>query len=93
MLHHSVNPEKVFESLSKTLKKNGKAVILDLCEHKFEEFKTEMGDVHLGFNLDAIQKMAKTYFATVEIEKMSGINCSHSGRKAELFAASMQDKR
>lgn len=93
MLHHSVNPEKVFESVSAVLTKNGKAVILDLCEHKFEEFKTEMGDVHLGFKLDHIQKMAKAYFTTVKIEKMCGICCSHSGRSAELFAASMQDKR
>jgi ubiquinone/menaquinone biosynthesis C-methylase UbiE len=93
MLHHSVNPEKVFESIKKILTKNGKAVILDLCLHKFKEFKTEMGDVHLGFKLDTIQKMAKAYFTTVEIEKMSGICCSHSGRAAELFAASMQDKR
>src|SRR3972149_631755 len=42
MLHHSVKPEKVFESISKILANNGKAVILDLCEHKFVEFKTEM---------------------------------------------------
>ncbi len=90
MLHHSVNPAKVFESLSKTLTSDGKAVILDLCEHKFEEFKTEMGDVHLGFNLSTIREMAETYFTRVEIEKIAGINCSHSGRKAELFVASMQ---
>lgn len=90
MLHHSFNPAKVFESISKTLKKNGKAIILDLCQHRFEEFKTEMGDVHLGFRLDDVQKMAKAYFATVKIEKMSGICCSHSGRTAELFTASMQ---
>jgi hypothetical protein len=52
-----------------------------------------MGDVHLGFKLDHVQKMAEAYFAKVEIEKMSGIRCSHSGRAAELFAVSMQDKR
>jgi ubiquinone/menaquinone biosynthesis C-methylase UbiE len=91
MLHHSTVPEKVFESIKKILKNNGKAVILDLCEHKFEEFKAEMGDVHLGFKLDHVQKMAKAYFATAEIEKMSGICCSHSGRSAELFVASMRN--
>jgi len=90
MLHHSTKPETVFESIKKVLTNNGKAIILDLCEHKFEEFKTEMGDVHLGFKLEHVQKMAKTYFATVKIEKMSGICCSHSGRIAELFIASMQ---
>jgi SAM-dependent methyltransferase len=93
MLHHSVNPAEVFESISAVLANNGKAVILDLCLHNFEEFRTEMGDVHLGFKLDHVQKMAEAYFAKVEIEKMPGIRCSHSGRAAELFAVSMQDKR
>ncbi|MCW4044726.1 MAG: class I SAM-dependent methyltransferase [Candidatus Bathyarchaeota archaeon] len=90
MLHHSPEPEKVFRSISTVLKKNGKAVILDLCQHNFEEFKTEMGDMHLGFKLDDIRKMAEAHFAKVEINKIPGICCSHSGRKAELFAATMQ---
>jgi ubiquinone/menaquinone biosynthesis C-methylase UbiE len=93
MLHHSTKPEKVFESIKKVLKKHGKAIILDLCEHKFEEFKTEMGDVHLGFRLDDIQKMAKEYFSEVEIEKMPIIGCHCSGRTAEIFIASMRNAR
>jgi len=91
MLHHRVKPEKVFESIKKVLKKRGKAIILDLCKHMFEEFKTEMGDVHLGFKLDDIQKIAKTYFSEVEIEKMPGIGCSCSGRTAEIFIVSMRN--
>jgi ubiquinone/menaquinone biosynthesis C-methylase UbiE len=93
MLHHSAKPEKVFESIQKVLKKNGKAIILDLCEHKFAEFKTEMGDMHLGFKLDDVQKMAKAYFSEVEIEKMPGISCSCSGRSAEIFVVSMRNTR
>ncbi len=93
MLHHSVKPEKVFKSIRKVLEKNGKAVILDLCEHKFEEFKAEMGDVHLGFKLENIQKMAEKHFHEVKIEKMPGIGCSHSGRQAELFIVSMRNPR
>jgi SAM-dependent methyltransferase len=91
MLHHSTKPEKVFESIKKVLEKSGKAVILDLCEHKFAEFKTEMGDVHLGFKLDDVRKMAKACFSEVEIEKMLGIGCSCSGRSAEIFVASMRN--
>jgi ubiquinone/menaquinone biosynthesis C-methylase UbiE len=93
MLHHSTKPEKVFESIKKVLKKNGQAVVLDLCEHKFEEFKTEMGDVHLGFRLDDIRKMAEAHFLEVEIEKMLGIGCSCSGRSAEIFAVSLRNTR
>ena len=91
MLHHSVKPEKVFESIKKILAKSGKAIVLDLCEHEFEEFKTEMGDVHLGFKLDDVRKMAKAHFSEVEIEKMPGIGCSCSGRSAEIFVASMRN--
>jgi SAM-dependent methyltransferase len=90
MLHHSTEPEKTFESIKKILKNNGKAIVLDLCEHKFEEFKTEMGDVHLGFKLDNVRKMAKAHFSTVEIEKMPVIGCHCSGRSAEIFIASMR---
>ena len=91
MLHHSIKPEKVFESIKKVLKKNGRAIILDLCEHKFEEFKTEMNDVHLGFKLENVRRMAEKHFTHVEIEKIPGINCSHSGRSAELFVVSMRN--
>jgi ubiquinone/menaquinone biosynthesis C-methylase UbiE len=91
MLHHSVKPEKVFESIKKILAKTGKAIVLDLCEHEFEEFKTEMGDVHLGFKLNDVRKMAKARFSEVEIKKMPGIGCSCSGRSAEIFVASMRN--
>jgi ubiquinone/menaquinone biosynthesis C-methylase UbiE len=93
MLHHSTKPEEVFGSIKKVLKKNGQAVVLDLCEHKFEEFKTEMGDAHLGFKLDDVRKMAKAHFSEVEIEKMPGIGCSCSGRSAEIFVVSMRNTR
>jgi ubiquinone/menaquinone biosynthesis C-methylase UbiE len=92
MLHHSVNPEKVFKSIKNVLAKNGKAVILDLCAHDFTEFKTEMEDVHMGFKLEYIQKTAKQHFGNVEIEKMPGIGCTCSGRSAEIFVATMQNK-
>ena len=91
MLHHSIKPEKVFQSIKNALTKNGKAVILDLCEHDFTEFKTEMEDVHLGFNLDYIRNLAKQYFSNVNIKKMPGIGCSCSGRSAEIFVATMQN--
>jgi ubiquinone/menaquinone biosynthesis C-methylase UbiE len=91
MLHHSVNPEKVFESMKRILAKGGKAVVLDLCEHNFTEFKTEMEDVYLGFDLVFIRKVARKYFSNVEIIKMLGIGCSCSGRSAEIFVATMHN--
>ncbi len=91
MLHHSVRPEKVFESIRQVLREDGKALIVDLCEHGFEEFKKEMGDVHLGFRLEEIAKMAGNAFAEVHIEKMHGICCECSGRAAEIFFAYLYD--
>ena len=80
ILHHGVCPSDVFTSLRKVLKKSGKAVILDMCEHTLTEFKTEMQDVHLCFKLEAVRKIAPKYFTNVQIVKMVGISCSSSGR-------------
>lgn len=90
MLHHCPDIDKVFKSVRQVLKPRGKAVIIDLCTHTFTEFKNEMGDLHLGFDLDLILKAAKKVFSEVTIEKLPGICCSSSGRSAELFAATLK---
>jgi len=88
-LHHCSDIEKVFRSIHEVLKTDGKAVIVDLCEHPFEEFKKEMGDIHLGFKPERVKEEASKVFPKVQIEKMSGICCDSSGRSAELFIAYM----
>ncbi len=90
MLHHAPQTERVFESIRRVLKKRGKAVISDLCEHDFGDFRTSMGDVYLGFKPDEIRSKAGKYFASVRVEKLPGIECECSGRAAEIFVASMQ---
>jgi len=89
MLHHCSSVEKVFRSMYKALKPRGKVVVIDLCKHPFEEFKKEMGDVHLGFEPEEIEKTAKELFLEASVEKLPGICCSSSGRCAELFIAYM----
>ncbi len=89
MLHHCANVETVFRSMREALKPHRKAVVVDLKEHSFEEFREEMGDVHLGFKLEEIETAAKKFFTKVTIETLPGICCSHSGRSAELFVAYM----
>jgi SAM-dependent methyltransferase len=91
MLHHSTQPEKIFKSLKQALKKRGKAIVVDLCEHGFEEFKTEMGDVHLGFKPKNVYEMARKYFLEAEVKKLPGICCECSGRSARIFVATMQN--
>lgn len=87
MLHHSTEPEKVFKSIKEVLKSRGKAIVIDLYKHDFEEFKTEMGDIHLGFELESINEMACKHFSNVKIKKIANIHCECSGRSAEIFAA------
>ncbi|MCS7138987.1 MAG: class I SAM-dependent methyltransferase [Crenarchaeota archaeon] len=91
MLHHIAQPEKVFESIKKVLKRDGKAIVIDLCEHSFEEFREEMGDIHLGFNPEEVYKMVRKTFSNVEVNVMPGIRCECSRRSAELFVAYMQN--
>jgi SAM-dependent methyltransferase len=91
MLHHAVEPKKVFESIKVVLKKNGKAIVIDLCKHEFKEFKTEMGDVHTGFNTEDVYEMARKCFPKVYVKKMEGIRCECSGRLAQIFAVSVHN--
>lgn len=91
MLHHSIDPERVFKSLKKVLQKDGKAIVADLCEHSFEEFRTEMGDIHLGFDPKKVYEMAHRYFTEVSVDKIPGTSCECSGRAAEIFVAYMQN--
>ncbi len=92
MLHHCANVETVFQSIRKVLRIHGKVVIIDMKEHSFTEFKEEMGDIHLGFKTEEIEKTAKKFFKKVSIEKLPGICCSSSGRSAELFIAYMTNE-
>jgi len=89
MLHHCSSVEEVFLSMHDAVKTQGKVVVVDLCKHPFEEFRQEMGDIHLGFEPEQIEKVARKVFAGVSVEKLPGICCSSSGRSAELFIAYM----
>jgi len=88
-LHHCLNIERVFRSIKGALKAHGKAVVIDLCEHPFTEFREEMGDIHLGFDPHDIKETIEKHFSQVHVEKMPGICCESSGRSAELFRAFM----
>ena len=89
MLHHCLNVERVFGSFREVVEANGKIVIVDLCKHSFEEFREEMGDIHLGFEPKLIREKTERHFAKVEVKEMSGIRCGCSGRSTELFIAFM----
>lgn len=58
---------------------HSKFSVIDLCKHNFEEFKTELGDIHLSFDMESINEMAQRNFSRIEIKKL------------EAYAASVQD--
>lgn len=89
MLHHCLDTERVLESFRKAVEVDGKAVIVDLCTHSFEEFREEMGDLHLGFEPELLKGIAEKHFSEVQVKKIPGICCTTSGRSAELFIAVM----
>ena len=91
-LHHCENVEKVFKSVKAILKKYGKAIVIDLYEHPFEEFREEMDDIHLGFNPSSIEEDAKKFFPNVYVQRIPGISCESSGRSADLFIAYLTSK-
>ena len=89
MLHHCPDVEKVMKSMRTVLKDSGKVVIIDLCSHNFTEFRHEMGDVYLGFDPKMIRETAKKMFSEVTVKKLRGICCKSSGRRADLFVATL----
>ncbi|RLG54319.1 MAG: hypothetical protein DRO00_01490 [Thermoproteota archaeon] len=86
-LHHVTDVEKALSSLRESVKPSGRVIVVDLCKHEFDEFREEMGDIHLGFDPAEFQKLAVNYFSQILIEKMQGICCTSSGRSVELFKA------
>jgi len=89
-LHHCLDIAKVFEGIRDVLENNGKAVIVDLCEHSIEDFRKEMGDVHLGFNPSLVRKLAEKFFSNVYVKKIPGICCECSGRSTKLFVMALR---
>ncbi|MGP8124823.1 MAG: class I SAM-dependent methyltransferase [Nitrososphaerales archaeon] len=91
MLHHCPDVKKVFLSFQKVLEPGGRAIIVDLCEHQFVEFREEMGDYHLGFKLSETEALASETFGDVSVEKLPKMcSCSASGRTADLFICVMR---
>ena len=86
-LHHCPDITKALRSIRDALETHGKAVLIDLCEHTFKEFREEMGDLHLGFNPSIIKEEAKKFFTNVHVREIPGLSCKCSNRAVNLFVA------
>jgi SAM-dependent methyltransferase len=93
-LHHVQDVGKAFESFSGVLKDSGKVLLVDMCEHNFPEFREEMGDYHLGFNLKDLENLAELYFSKAQVKRLpAGYECSDTGRSVRLFLLTMSRPR
>ncbi len=93
MLHHCVNPSEVFSSMRKAMMNNGRLILIDLCKHNFEEFKEELGDVHLGFKPDYIKSELGKMFSVERMQKMPhACKCKETGKSTDLFIAVAENR-
>lgn len=88
-LHHCPDMGMVFASMKEVLKPHGMVVVVDLCKHPFEEFREEMGDLHLGFDPSDVREAASEHFSEVDVEMIPGMSCDNRGRSTDLFVATM----
>ncbi len=78
-LHHVESPLTAIMEMSRILKPNGRLVISDLDEHKFEFLKTEQHDRWMGFKReDIIQWYLKAGFELVFVDDVGNRCCATS---------------
>ncbi|MEE2752270.1 MAG: metalloregulator ArsR/SmtB family transcription factor [Myxococcota bacterium] len=54
VLHHVDSPARVFSEVARSLRPNGRFLLLDMVAHEREEYENTMGHKHLGFTSETI---------------------------------------
>jgi len=66
-LHHALHPERALAEAARILAPGGRAVVLDLAKHRFEEAREMYADEWLGFSEAELESMLENAgFANVE---------------------------
>ena len=86
MLHHCEDVAAVLESINQVLSPGGALVLADLRKHDFADFREEMGDVHLGFDVDELRELAEETFGHASLLDLpEQCRCKDTGRTVDLF--------
>lgn len=73
VLHHAAEPPRVLRDVGRTLRSDGKILIVDLLPHDRLDFQQKLGHVWLGFAPDQIQQwLLHSGFSGVRIESLPG---------------------
>jgi len=60
VLHHLPDPSRVFGEVGRTLRPEGRLLIVDMLPHERQEYQQQMGHVWLGFAEDQIRRFVET---------------------------------
>ena len=66
VLHHVSNPPDALREIHRGLRDNGRCVIADLCTHNVDEFRSQLGDLWLGFDVDELHEWLEEANFSVE---------------------------
>ena len=72
--------------MNSVLMDKSSVVIIDEGKHSFKEYRDEMLDIHLGYDMGELERMASRIFPKVTVTNLKDIICNCSGRKVEIFS-------
>ena len=56
VLHHVEEPLDVIRETSRVLRPGGRALIVDMVQHERDDYRHDMGHLHLGFNEETVRE-------------------------------------
>ena len=70
-LTYAEEPNRVLAEMSRILKPNGRAIVMDLLPHDRDDFRRQMGQRHMGFSLEDFHNtLAACNFANITVRPL-----------------------
>jgi ArsR family transcriptional regulator len=91
VLHHLPDPAAALAEAGRTLKPEGRVLIVDMTPHEREEYRQKMGHVWLGFSDDQMRKLLTA--AGFDDVRIHPISPEDDAKGPALFAASARNRK